>query len=657
MYECFFFTFLLYLVKCSRTVMTGTETKYTVKLWDNLNKYVNNTVEILKLSAPLLNEVSGAEVYRAVLTSNFRYIGVLAAENRKILNEYLFPILESSAELNEATIRVLMNFANALIDPYTLSTLDIPIMVRVADRIFQNAVEKKDDREIIKALDIQLLSNYTMMNLCDRQSASYSVANYFRQKGFEAGRKINQYLDYDRFQSLKDENARATVLVDARYRCVMYDDLIGDDTMNKKNMDDLQRAYELNVDPFYHEQVPDYDWKYHIYRTLDYFSIATEVNNERGFSQEQIEMIRDRMMKLNEIYHANENESKQLTSPTTMNLYLLRNNYLADRSSPDAYRDELLALYGERDTLDYSLDGVFCNVLIPLEYIASLDQNNIRDDQYSVVDMLYNNILRYCFSIPKLGCMSYMLKYVSKIIARFIETPNGFGFQEYVLYAMVALHPPTYIHTLGVSKIAECLCENVIEHQPEKLIGFLGCASVEDVIAKKAEIMDFTVNSALCHDFGKLPMIDTIFNYGRNLNDLEFELIKAHPLAGKNLLEQHKSTEAYKNIALCHHIWFDGSKGYPAEVDTSVMPEKPIIDIIAMADCMDAATDTVGRSYAKGKTFDEFVTEVKEQRGTRYDSYLVDLLDKEDVREELQRILTDEREKNYYSAYDLLSNM
>lgn len=75
------------------------------------------------------------------------------------------------------------------------------------------------------------------------------------------------------------------------------------------------------------------------------------------------------------------------------------------------------------------------------------------------------------------------------------------------------------------------------------------------------------------------------------------------------------------------------------------------------ADCLDAATDTNGRSYNRGKTMDDFLGELKEGSGTRYAPWLVELVSKEEVRADLTFLLEDGREKNYYNTYHLLKNV
>lgn len=58
-----------------------------------------------------------------------------------------------------------------------------------------------------------------------------------------------------------------------------------------------------------------------------------------------------------------------------------------------------------------------------------------------------------------------------------------------------------------------------------------------------------------------------------------------------------------------------------------------MIDLVMCCDCLDAATDTVGRIYSRGKTLDEYL---------------------EEVREDINFLLQKEREHNYQDTYELL---
>jgi response regulator RpfG family c-di-GMP phosphodiesterase len=84
---------------------------------------------------------------------------------------------------------------------------------------------------------------------------------------------------------------------------------------------------------------------------------------------------------------------------------------------------------------------------------------------------------------------------------------------------------------------------------------------------------------------------------------------------GSELLRRLESTRRYADVALGHHRFYDDSRGYPEDFKTSESKDKPIIDLVMCADCMDAATDSVGRSYNRGKTLEEYTKEVKEGSG------------------------------------------
>ncbi len=163
--------------------------------------------------------------------------------------------------------------------------------------------------------------------------------------------------------------------------------------------------------------------------------------------------------------------------------------------------------------------------------------------------------------------------------------------------------------------------------------------------------------TVICHDTGKIFIIDTVFVYGRKLLDMEFDLIKTHPKMGAEMLKRFSSTAKYAEVALGHHKWYDNSRGYPEEFDTSKSRYKTVIDIVLCADCLDAATDTVGRSYNCGKSFEDFYAEIQEGSGTRYAPWLPDLLSKPEVREDIEFLLAEGRERNYHDTYQLLKSV
>ncbi len=138
---------------------------------------------------------------------------------------------------------------------------------------------------------------------------------------------------------------------------------------------------------------------------------------------------------------------------------------------------------------------------------------------------------------------------------------------------------------------------------------------------------------------------------------MEFGFIKTHPRTGYNLMQKYASTRMYSEVAISHHKWYDNSRGYPEDFDSSKSQFKPIIDIVLCADCLDAATDTVGRSYNRGKKLADFVEELKEGAGDHYAPWLPELLSDERAAIDIEYLLLNGRQQNYRNVYYLLRNM
>lgn len=89
---------------------------------------------------------------------------------------------------------------------------------------------------------------------------------------------------------------------------------------------------------------------------------------------------------------------------------------------------------------------------------------------------------------------------------------------------------------------------------------------------------------ALMHDIGKIKIPDNILYKPGKLNREEFEIIKRHPVYGRDLLAYDPDAAA---IAYSHHERYDGG-GYPLGLKgTDLSPEAQIVGI---ADIFDALT-------------------------------------------------------------------
>lgn len=628
---------------------------------DKYLEYIQRTAKIRALSSPSLSDMDSAEDYATKLRENFVMIGELAALNRALLDAELYPVIESDEPLGEKAVREIKSFGESLADARSAESLDLPIMLALSERLLSEADESGDILRIIRQMDARIGTLYGLMNMTHRLKEYPEISEHYRKLGFSVGRFFFNLLQKKHFEKISDMECRKIVLTDARYSIVFFEGITGDRGMCEEELEKLAYMLAAEKDPFYREALPDYDWRYFRFRVLQYYSLAPEHNNAAGFTEEELERIFEKTGELCRYYDENEeyfrSTLKGLENRTALDVSLWRNGYLAGKISGEEYRRILENTYNDRKNDDYTTGGGYLNLFVPEEMIRMIGTGRCGARDQQLLQKIYRNLISYAFHIPNGESVSVLLEPYADCLNGFIEKPGCISFEDMVLQCLAAFHPPTYVHSLTVAQITECLCGHLIATRPELLAGVLECGDREAVREKKDEIIRLAYHAALCHDFGKIMIIDTIFVYGRKLLDMEFELIRTHPKTGSGMLKRHASTKAYADVALGHHKWYDNSRGYPEDFDPSGSPLKPIIDIVHAADCLDAATDSVGRSYREGKTLDEYLAELREGAGTRYAPWLCELTAMPEVRADLEYLLSGGRQNNYRNTYYLLREM
>lgn len=135
------------------------------------------------------------------------------------------------------------------------------------------------------------------------------------------------------------------------------------------------------------------------------------------------------------------------------------------------------------------------------------------------------------------------------------------------------------------------------------------------------------VRSAPLHDVGKINVPDAILNKTGDLTDEEYEIMKSHTTAGKQIIEHAISTfrgdnylKEARNMAAYHHECWDGT-GYPDGLHGEVIP------LSARAMAVADAFDTLTSEPVNGKTLSvtEAFAALEENKGTRFDPKCVEV--------------------------------
>ncbi len=145
--------------------------------------------------------------------------------------------------------------------------------------------------------------------------------------------------------------------------------------------------------------------------------------------------------------------------------------------------------------------------------------------------------------------------------------------------------------------------------------------------------------SAPLHDIGKIRIPDAVLNKPGKLTDDEYEIMKTHTTAGREIIEKAITIvkgDSYlkeaRNMAGYHHEKWDGT-GYPEGLSGEVIPLSA--RIMAVADVFDAVSSK--RVYKPAMSFEKAISIIEEGSGTHFDPKCVEVFI--EAREEVKSVM------------------
>ncbi|MDH5678434.1 MAG: HD domain-containing protein, partial [Nitrospinota bacterium] len=142
------------------------------------------------------------------------------------------------------------------------------------------------------------------------------------------------------------------------------------------------------------------------------------------------------------------------------------------------------------------------------------------------------------------------------------------------------------------------------------------------------EVIDLLFKSAPLHDIGKVGIPDSILLKPGKLTGEEFEIMKKHPVLGRDAIIRAEETldagegsflRYARQIAYGHHEKWDGS-GYPEGIKGAEIPLSA--RLMAVADVYDALISK--RVYKEAFSHEKARDIIAQGRGTHFDPDLVD---------------------------------
>lgn len=257
------------------------------------------------------------------------------------------------------------------------------------------------------------------------------------------------------------------------------------------------------------------------------------------------------------------------------------------------------------------------------------------------VEFYFGVIKKFFRDIEEKTKVTRMTPYINTVIADYVINALPFEhdkeeIEQTLFDNLIRRQAPTYIHSVMVMKIADLIYKYMDK----------------SLLPKMDNIEEFIQNSALLHDIGKSMITDIVNMQRRRLSDSEFLGIKNHPTFGIDIIKKNDLLYEYHDIIIGHHKWYNGLGGYPSDFDNTKSKYKIIIDLITIADCIDAATDSFGRNYKRPKSLLDVLEEFKASSGIKYSPYFINLIDQnEELKKELEELTQYKRADYMYRAY------
>ena len=168
-----------------------------------------------------------------------------------------------------------------------------------------------------------------------------------------------------------------------------------------------------------------------------------------------------------------------------------------------------------------------------------------------------------------------------------------------------------------IAQIVETRDAYTAGHQQR--VSVLACAVAEKMGFSPDRLKGIRM-AGVIHDVGKIAVPAEILSKPGPLNDLEFGLIKTHPVTGYDILKGVEFPWPIAEVVYQHHERMDGS-GYPLGLkENEILLEARILSV---ADVVEAMASH--RPYRAALGIDVALDEISRNRGVLYDSQVVDV--------------------------------
>lgn len=603
-------------------------------------EYLANLNDIAVLAAHKRpKERTFGEYYEKMLQDS-RLAEEKVKRNMELLRDGLFPALDHLFDADEKELQGLREFAGRLLN--NREELDIGLFCQIHQALLNLARLKKDRCSMIQEL---YWLGIGRNNLCNKlvglemlEGGKYT--SQMRLCFIEAA----AYLKY--FDEIEDTETRGFIF---RSRANMA---LGRFKTASDKIHMVKQTLQILQDKEYRRKEPNLPWDRYIYMTHQLMASSISYSREDTMTPQDIA---DIMESVYLVYHTRlqEAEEKKEKPPIRPAFSYCAIEYYCGLNTLEELLTRLEGLMDTTDISDFSVDSMYGIISLPAFYCQYLQEYpELIQERQEYIEGLYKKVLKYVEAFPKAEESESLFFYLRQLSFTFVETANSISYGDFLQKLQIHFAPEVYIHSQVVGMVAESFCEMILEEEPSFFDDIDFLREIDAPEEKRRKILHYAMECGVFHDVGKINFMNLYSRTARQWFEDEYEMAHLHTTVGEACLAARSSTSHYAAIALGHHSWYDGSKGYPEAYKRLECQYRQMIDVIGLIDWLDNVTETDRLYTGVEKTFGEAIDMAIFLEGKRFSPLLTVRLRDKAVADKLGKAFEEARRQAYRKLYE-----
>ena len=490
----------------------------------------------------------------------------LRADNLRLLNEFLFPDLDSLHGASDSTIDDLVDFADRLMD--WKDNLDCGVYVTIHDALLSLYRLRRDRNRIIQELYKLGMGLYYLRRIVLGLEGPQVNAFYFRNE-----MTFSEAASYIRYFGQIDDEPTKGYIIRAFANIALCC------TSHKRRIDATARTLRILKDQSYRDQAPGLPWDAFLRRSHQQMSANRTALSRGDLTTDELASVLDSCYEVFRPETGAANPSIRWLWP----YYEMEYNcgYVSQALTMD--RMEELIRMAKPDQHDMS--GFYGNVQLPMYYgrllrdYPALRKESKRANFYA---WAVEKMLLALFSCPAELYDDNFYYNVAIVASDYFEMDNVPAFRDVALQLMRRMDKRLYIRSRRMGQMMRRYCEAIYHCEPAFFDDIPFLNALPPGAGKEKALLDYAEGCGLFCDFGILKMNITRVRATRNLFEREDEMYRLHTVGGWEDLRAKSSTAVFADVALGHHSWYNGANGDGSGYVRMKSPYRQMTDVAAV---------------------------------------------------------------------------